>query len=188
MYIELPIKSPLRKKLGFTLIELLIARHPKPWRRKTIRGFTLIELLVVIAILGILAAALMVAINPNKRLKQARDAQRKSQINAIANALAGYYTLYQHYPTEERCDTSRGNIPGQHAEGGMGGYYCSTEVTGSDWQHGITGYQGVNQGYILQELVNQQGFLKRLPKDPINNTVYYYRYEPSAKYYDNFND
>src|SRR3989344_4285982 len=51
---------------GFTLIELLIARHPKPWRRKAIQGFTLIELLVVISILGILAAALMVAINPNK--------------------------------------------------------------------------------------------------------------------------
>ena len=57
-------------------------------RRKT--AFTLIELLVVIAILGILAAAVLVAINPFKRTAQARDAQRKSNIQSIANASQAY--------------------------------------------------------------------------------------------------
>ena len=60
--------------------------------RKTLKGFTLIELLIVIAILGILAAAVLVAINPGKRTRQAQDAKRKNDIGAIATELQGYYT------------------------------------------------------------------------------------------------
>ena len=51
-----------------------------PARKKLFGGFTLIELLIVIAILGILAAAVLVAANPGKRTKQARDAARKNDI------------------------------------------------------------------------------------------------------------
>jgi len=43
----------------------------KSARKKFLGGFTLIELLIVIAILGILAAAVLVAINPAKRTRQA---------------------------------------------------------------------------------------------------------------------
>lgn len=55
-------------------------------------GFTLIELLVVIAVLGILAAVVLVAINPAKRLQAARDAGAKSDIGQMATALEAYYT------------------------------------------------------------------------------------------------
>jgi len=92
-------------------IELLIACHPtcppkiyrrwKPWRRKATHGFTLIELLVVIAILGILAAAVMVAINPGKRLAQARDSQRKSELGVLARTLQGYYVDKFAYPNPD---------------------------------------------------------------------------------------
>ncbi|OGD86145.1 hypothetical protein A2164_01530 [Candidatus Curtissbacteria bacterium RBG_13_35_7] len=54
-------------------------------------GFTLIELLIVIAILGILAAAVLVAINPGKRTRQAQDAKRKNDIGALATELQAYY-------------------------------------------------------------------------------------------------
>ncbi len=57
-----------------------------------LKGFTLIELLVVIAILGILAAAVLVAINPAKRQRQAQDAKRKNDIGALATETQGYYT------------------------------------------------------------------------------------------------
>lgn len=57
-----------------------------------VRGFTLIELLIVIAILGILAAAVLVAINPGKRTRQAQDAKRKNDIGAVATELQAYYT------------------------------------------------------------------------------------------------
>lgn len=56
------------------------------------KGFTLIELLIVIAILGILAAAVLVAINPGKRTRQAQDAQRKNDIGSLATELQAYYT------------------------------------------------------------------------------------------------
>lgn len=59
---------------------------------KKFKGFTLIELLVVIAILGILAAAVLVAINPGKRQRQAQDAKRKNDIGALATEVQGYYT------------------------------------------------------------------------------------------------
>lgn len=54
------------------------------------KSFTLIELLIVIAILGVLAAAVLVAINPAKRTSQARDAKRKSDIAQVATALETY--------------------------------------------------------------------------------------------------
>src|SRR3990167_5876395 len=61
-------------------------------RKKLFRGFTLIELLIVIAILGILAAAVLVAVNPAKRQNQAKDANIKADIGSIATALQAYFT------------------------------------------------------------------------------------------------
>jgi len=49
------------------------------------KGFTLIELLVVIAILGILAAVLMVALNPAQRMAAARNSTVKSDITSAGS-------------------------------------------------------------------------------------------------------
>ncbi len=55
-------------------------------RNEVSKGFTLIELLVVIAILGILAAVVLVAINPGQRIAAARNARVRSDIANLGNA------------------------------------------------------------------------------------------------------
>jgi len=51
------------------------------------RGFTLIELLIVIVIIGFLAAAILVALDPVKRVQDARNAKRWSEVNGVLNAI-----------------------------------------------------------------------------------------------------
>ena len=53
-------------------------------------AFTLIELLLVVGIIGILAAVVIVAINPTKQLGDTRNAQRRSDVNTILNAVYQY--------------------------------------------------------------------------------------------------
>jgi type IV pilus assembly protein PilA len=58
--------------------------------RSSHKGFTLIELLLVIGIIAILASIVIVAINPTKQLGDARNAQRKSDVNTILSAVYQY--------------------------------------------------------------------------------------------------
>ena len=54
---------------------------------KSYKGFTLIELLVVIGILAVLLAIVLIAINPARQFAQANDTKRRSDVNAILNAV-----------------------------------------------------------------------------------------------------
>lgn len=50
-------------------------------------GFTLIEVLIVIGLIAILAAVVLIAVNPARQFAQARNSQRTANINAILNAI-----------------------------------------------------------------------------------------------------
>lgn len=54
------------------------------------RGFTLIELLVVMGIIAILAAIIIIAVNPSRQFAQGRNAQRQNDVRAALDAIHQY--------------------------------------------------------------------------------------------------
>ena len=124
--------------------------------KKSKKGFTLIELLVVIAIIGILSTIVLVSVNSVRA--KARDSKRKANIRAMETALHLYYTNNESYPGEVWCDSSIGS----------NGTGCP--ASGSDWSTSAGIYTALVGG----------GYLPELPIDPINNTTYYYNYEPDC--------
>lgn len=109
------------------------------------RGFTLIELLLVIGIIAILASIVIVAINPTKQMGDARNAQRRSDVNTILNAVYQYAI------------DNRGTMPGCLATG-SGGAIC---VKG-------TACSGLTNGCDLDSLTTS--YIVDIPKDPSGAT------------------
>jgi prepilin-type N-terminal cleavage/methylation domain-containing protein len=81
----------------------------------TNKGFTLLEILLVIAAIGILAAIVLVAINPTRQINQARQAAINSDKNTIEKALQQRLIDTGQYPAGldgvQRPICSNGNTP-----------------------------------------------------------------------------
>ena len=115
------------------------------------KGFTLIELLVVISIIGLLATIVLVSLNAARG--KARDARRIADIKQISTAIELFYDVAGSYP-REGCNEDSSNG-------------CSHS---DDWWTG-NGLAADYQGHNISEFI-------QLPVDPINNSTYYYHYEP----------
>lgn len=61
-------------------------------------GFTMIELLIVIAVLGVLATAVLSAINPIEQINRGRDTGTRSDAEQLIGAIDRYYTSAGYYP------------------------------------------------------------------------------------------
>jgi len=62
------------------------------------KGFTLIELLVVITLIGILAVAVLSAINPIEQINKARDAGRRADAAQILKSIDRYFASTEEFP------------------------------------------------------------------------------------------
>jgi len=80
---------------------------PYHFSAKSGKGFTLIEILIVLAIIAMLAAIVIIAINPGKQFAQARNAQRQANIEQILNAIG------------QRIADNRGIFEGDFTVGGV---------------------------------------------------------------------
>ena len=111
------------------------------------RGFTLIELLVVIAILGVLAGAVLVAINPLEQLARGRDAGRRTTIQQLGGAVQAYYTNQGAvYPSQGTMWMTTGT------EDGSTGLQVAGELKIIPVNPGGTGYtRGCNTVNVEQE-------------------------------------
>lgn len=90
-------------------------------QRKFLTGFTLLEILLVVGIIAILAAIVIIAINPGRQFAQVANAERRSDIKQIYNAMQQYYIDHGDYPASttpdiltEICDTGIGEF-GSHS-------------------------------------------------------------------------
>jgi prepilin-type N-terminal cleavage/methylation domain-containing protein len=108
-------------------------------------AFTLIELLLVIGIIAILASIVIVAINPTKQLGDARNAQRRQDVNTVLNA------VYQ-YSIDKK-----GALP--------------TGIAATDKGICVTGAATCVNGIDLTVLTQTGTYLVKIPSDPKATTA-----------------
>lgn len=120
------------------------------------QGFTLVELLVVIGIIVILFAVVLVAVDPAKRLAQARDAVRRQDVRNILEGV-------EQYIVDNNGDTSGLGVDAS------GTTYEQIGTAGSGCDSGCTA-QTTNAACadLTPSLVD--AYLSEIPKDPETGT------------------
>lgn len=131
-------------------------------------GFTLVELLVVIAIIVVLFSVVLIAVDPARRLGQARDAVRKSDVRTIVSAVIQYAV------------DNNGSYPPIDAN------EATVEIIGTGGVGGCTGAIGANCADVdtVDDCLDLTSYLiddyiAEMPVDPSDGT------QGNSKYYVN---
>lgn len=144
--------------------------------KKLSKGFTLIELIIVIAVIALLAAATFVAINPAKRVGDANNARRWSDITAIADA-------YQAYVADNSGTAATSTTAGVT-------YSIATTTGGTDFATcaASTGNPHTTTALVDLSALVTAGYIGQIPLDPnflystdVRNTGYYFIRESTGK-------
>jgi len=131
------------------------------------KGFTLVELLIVIGILAILTAAVVVVLNPGELLKQARDAQRLSDLDSVKSAVALYLATATTPSLSDAGATDEA-------------YITASSTTGLPFTISLTGISSTTaidgSGWVGVQLSDTSGGspIAALPVDPTNSGTYFY--------------
>ncbi len=123
------------------------------------QGFTLVELLVVIAIIAILAAVVLLIINPLELTRRGRDSVRLADMASLQNLISVSLQEATNSGTVILC--SNGTTP------------CSGKSTDT----GANVRKPDGTGWIKANVAAQKSVsVGVLPIDPINSPVYHYTY------------
>lgn len=117
------------------------------------KGFTLLEILLVIGLIAVLAAVVIVALDPAKRFADAKNSRRLSDIQSILSAVQQYIV------------DNKGQLPSS-----LDTYekQLGTANTGCEMAYGIC---SVNVPYCLDLSGSLAKYLKTLPYDPANGSA-----------------
>lgn len=153
------------------------------------KGFTLIELLIVIAIVAILAAVVILTLNPAQLLAQARDSNRISDMSTLKSAIS----LYQTDVTSPNIAFLRGyaacyyslstEATGATSSAGCGGLFSTTAYTATTTANAnLRKVDGT--GWIPVKFIDISAGspIGNLPVDPTNtsSSLLYYAYAASS--------
>jgi len=109
---------------------------PNKIARKSSLGFTLIELLIVIAVLGILAVAVLAAINPIEQINRSRDTGSRSDAEQLIGGIDRFYATNGYYPWQTGAtDTTQPNwvkVTAGWADGGGTGVLAKLSQSGTE--------------------------------------------------------
>jgi type IV pilus assembly protein PilA len=119
------------------------------------KGFTLIEILIVIAIIAILAIVVFVALNPAKRIQDANNARRQTDVSTMLTAVHSYVV------------DNQGNLPAGLTNG-MDEMQLGTATTGA----AITsGGCNVSDTAALDLSTALKSYLASVPVDPSGSSA-----------------
>lgn len=125
-------------------------------KKLTQKGFTLIELILVIAIIVIIAATIFVALNAGKRLGDANDSKRWSDVNQTLGAIHSFVV------------DNKGDLPNETSWTNNVNFVLGTAATGCN-----TGCGALTTQVACLNLTDVTGgdYIGAIPMDPVSGTA-----------------